>query len=537
MLLMGKRIVALATVIFFTASTILWSAPAMPVIEVPAEISTFVPVNIGTVQDAYLMDRFGESKDIDRNQPLIIHLQDAHTNVNAQWNIAKLIEYYSKKYGIKLVAVEGTDGMLDVSPFQSIQDRGILEKLVKQFVEKRLFTGAEAVAILNEKPDSMIFRGVEDRNLYIRDLALYRAALKNQTKVLEKLSLLEKTANRFLEEMSQKRFRELLVKREAFEGGVIDLLSYLRFLDSEIARMHIEILLKHYPILGEFMGEIRRETKDAGFELGARAEEIKFVKHLDQKVQEDYWRLKQKISEGSGEASSLVILAEEALKGKGESWRAYPKFQKYLKSFRFLGGAPSSKLFEELEGLESDVAASAMILKSEKYLWEIKEQLRLARKVFELKLVPSEYEGMIEKPEAIDFNLMVARLEQLARQYHINETDVPSYGISGQLDESLKEFLSFYAVAKERDQALIANLLKTMADSSQNRAIIITGGFHAKGIGKILREKDYAVASIASRIVEFGKDDDEIYRTLIQGELPDFNGIVRLGKTKGGMFR
>src|SRR3989338_1198266 len=134
------RIVAFATALFFTASSVLWSAPAIPP-AIGTEISDakplakFIPKELGIVQDSHLIEHFLNGGAQDLKSPLIIHLQDAHANVNAQINLMKLIGHFSKRYHTNLVALEGTDGPLDVKPYQALGNHEILEKVVNEFVE------------------------------------------------------------------------------------------------------------------------------------------------------------------------------------------------------------------------------------------------------------------------------------------------------------------------------------------------------------------------------------------------------------------
>ena len=66
-----------------------------------------VPKDIGSVKSRYAGN----------GAKIIIHIQDAHCNYEAQTNIAKMLEHLIKKYNVNFVAVEGADGVVDTTWF------------------------------------------------------------------------------------------------------------------------------------------------------------------------------------------------------------------------------------------------------------------------------------------------------------------------------------------------------------------------------------------------------------------------------------
>src|SRR3989338_4636923 len=104
----SMRFIAGITLFFFTASTLAWAEPVRLAVEpepkaqftLPAHFE--LPSKLGSIESQVLTGN--------PQKPLILHLQDAHAVRDAQAHIQKLIQYFGKTYGIRLVAVEGAHG-------------------------------------------------------------------------------------------------------------------------------------------------------------------------------------------------------------------------------------------------------------------------------------------------------------------------------------------------------------------------------------------------------------------------------------------
>jgi hypothetical protein len=54
---------------------------------------------------------------------------------------------------------------------------------------------------------------------------------------------------------------------------------------------------------------------------------------------------------------------------------------------------------------------------------------------------------------------------------------------------------------------MFANALQKMGEAKQQRAMIVTGGFHADGLKKLTREMNCSYIQITPRITEISKKD------------------------------
>jgi hypothetical protein len=82
----------------------------------------------------------------------------------------------------------------------------------------------------------------------------------------------------------------------------------------------------------------------------------------------------------------------------------------------------------------------------------------------------------------------------------------------------MEQSKQYYSLALERDTALIENTLQRMRRLRNDKAILVTGGFHTQGITNILKEKGVSYVVICPNICQ--GDYDAIYNDRIAGILP-----------------
>src|SRR3990167_9380066 len=104
----------------------------------------------------------------EETRPLVVHIQDLHTNPEAELNLASILEILVKDYNLGLVCSEGADGEVDTSSISSFPDYSVREKTAKLFINSGELTGEEYLSI-TKYPDLAIW-GIEDRDIYFKNI-------------------------------------------------------------------------------------------------------------------------------------------------------------------------------------------------------------------------------------------------------------------------------------------------------------------------------------------------------------------------------
>ena len=135
------KFTSLFVTLLFTASLVqlpksAFASPS-PAISLATQIT--VPQDFGTIHEKRIFQR--------KNTPLILHIQNAHANYEAQKNISHLLKTLQDQYGITNVFVEGAIGKTDVSLFRAIPKKDLLKNVINSYMKEAKLNGAEGYAI------------------------------------------------------------------------------------------------------------------------------------------------------------------------------------------------------------------------------------------------------------------------------------------------------------------------------------------------------------------------------------------------------
>ncbi|MFA7255932.1 MAG: HEAT repeat domain-containing protein, partial [Candidatus Omnitrophota bacterium] len=142
------------------------------------------------------------------------------------------------------------------------------------------------------------------------------------------------------------------------------------------------------------------------------------------------------------------------------------------------------------------------------------------------ELTRAEYEELSLKSEARSTKLETISNEQKPNDKNKDVLNLKhsSFGFVSDFDirdsklgELYRSAMSFYQMAIVREEKMFQNALTRMSSQKQQRAVIVTGGFHADGLKKLATSKNCSYIQITPRINEVSKRDHEVYLRSILG--------------------
>ena len=503
------RTVAFLTVCVFTFTSVVWdggnkayASAANPPSVTPVE--TFkTNAALSLIDRPDLPDSFGTIKGTfkgNRDQ-IVLAIQDAHINEEAQRNIAHILQYFSEKYQLGLVNLEGASGELYTELFSFFPDKEARRSVADYFLKEGRLTGPEYLAIV-EKP-AMTLYGVEDKDLYEENRKAYVDALQfkdRDEKILAELDKVLEGVSRFVfpEEM-----RELTRRRAAFQEGGPELVSYVRYL-VELARKH-NIALDEYPGMHSLIelvdlekqvdfDKAEKETDELINDLKRSLSRDKLSRFLTNTVHFRMKKMKRAAYYGylqdEIQGMSVTQSGGEDLNAKYANVMAYVKYMK-------LYDAIDVSIFDEIEFLEKTVKNKLFTTPEQVQLDHVLRIHDIYSKMFDFSLTKQDAEFYYTYQEEFKSQTFVDFLTPLMSKYHF------TYGLPSQvktLDQDLPRVERFYKAALERDQVLIERAVEKTLSSGQKVSAIVTGGFHTPGIEKYLREQDISYIVVAPRI-------------------------------------
>src|SRR3989338_7948926 len=172
---LALKSLSLATVIIFTVSNATgFAQPFLTTLTEPVSRTTpslsqslTVPAEFGRISDVYTAPGVGQSK-----EKLVVYIQDAHSNYDAQKNIQNLLAYLSEHYGIKLIGVEGAIGEVNPGLFDFFDRNETNLAIADRLARKGELSGAELFSF--QAPAGTYISGIEEEVSYREDLKLFK---------------------------------------------------------------------------------------------------------------------------------------------------------------------------------------------------------------------------------------------------------------------------------------------------------------------------------------------------------------------------
>ena len=535
------KITALSVLVAFLVTSVDPVAFANP--SPAAEISPFpakileIPAEFGQVTDTVI----GNPK-----APAFIHIQSAHGNYEAEKNIERLLAHIEKNSSIKLMLLEGASAGGETSrPGEAGRTAGKLQpelfrifpkhpdfnrKVTDKLMQEGYLTGPEVFLV--ESAKKIKGWGVEDLDSYKKDREAFISVMKSDKTAQTFLMKLRAEIDRKFSAKLNKELLNLIRQEEALGSGTVSFEGWLKIL-GEASRKHLKLdlsdafyqdqypfLIRYYRLqsigskidrekalteLGLFLNELekRKISKEiiGVFKkgLGTRSSGLDKTRNQNESPVPSY-------ESRSASGYSPLRRAFDLMFGKlprDFSMKPWPAWTLYAQYTILMQELESKGLQEEMARLKDRIlTALAQTPDEKKYLAEARK-LYLLRRLFSLELTRAEYEELKTHRDSH----LGTRTSTKPGTKTSPESLVPSPALQALFAAALE----FYKVAIVRENHMFQNALKKMGDEKQNRAVIVTGGFHSDGLKKLAAAKGCSYLQITPRITEISKRDHEIY--------------------------
>lgn len=437
---------------------------------------------------------------------LVVHIQDAHANYEAQINTQKILNHLKTQYGFEVIFHEGGVGKLNPDNLKFLEDAGLNRKVVDLLTHDGIVSGAERFLLEDEKAAGF---GVEEPKLYQKNLNTFRAVIgekENSEAYLEKLkSQIVTESSRVFNKQLRQFFREWVF----YQDTQSKLMPHLQGL-SAYAKKELKVDLTDprnqldWPqLLRIFTLKDLEKKIDSSKVESDKQKLIQWMK--EEKIAEEYI---QGVNTFAGPAAEVSCTGPSARCGssrhgyiprhpqkyssreflehfydtassKGFSFTDYPDFSRWAGLVVLQSEIQAAKLFEETQQLTDEILNKLAQSPEEKQLIQKYKDYLLLKKLLNLELTSKEYE------------------EILNRQTHLT----PHSLFAGDADVK-RLALQFYADAKKRDEVMLQNTLAQLKETSKTKAVLITGGFHSQGLLDKLKQNNISYLEITPRISE-----------------------------------
>jgi len=466
-----------------------------------------IPASLGYVKERYLADT---------DKPTVIYIQDAHCNYSCQKSIESIVSYFNKKYNIDLAAVEGGAGNYDYSIFTSIPDIDLREKIADYFVREGRVTGVDLFAI--ENPNKLRVLGLEQPELYDKNLNVYRQSLTFKEKVDKYLGILRHFINNLKKPIFSRKTSALDKEKTDYDNNKNNLKDYVVYL-KRIA-LDNEIAIGKFQNLSRLLILIEDEDK-INFKRAEKEREI-LLDVITKKLSKiEIATLVQKSIDFKKKDISGVDFYEylfRKARSCGIDLTDYPHLLKYKAYLDKYDTVEKDVFFEEIFDAEHHIADNLFTADDERTLYYLSDDLNVLDKLFSVSLTRRLYDYYLERESEISAKKFIKFIHEKAAWHKIPAAINPDVR---DLDNYKNKVGKFYEYSFERDKVFVKNIDKY--SKGLNALFVVTGGFHTDNMISLMKQRGYSYILITPKIIS---EKDNPYFHLLSGGLSPIESLV-----------
>jgi len=467
--------------------------------------ATPFPVTELNPYNLIIPEKFGKVEEVFQGlpgSPVIVHIQDAHTNYEAQVNIKNILAHLSKNYNMNLIQLEGASSQLNPTIFETAYLKEANQKLADYLMREGRLSGAEAFAVESEKPVEL--HGIENRMLYMENLRTFRSVYSHQAEITNYFNSLRMLAKDVRLKLLNGELLDLTRNMEAYASEKIDLIDYLVYLDG-LAEQHKLASLKKLTEITRFPNLVRI----------LRLHELE--KQLNERqVKKEAEAIREAFRKKTSDSEVVDLLASLELKKKGMKPRAYFKKVTALAEQHGIDllGYPQMRamseflilqdeiehrgLFAEVHRLEQMVQKQLFKTKEERHLMQLLRNIELLDQYFKLEVNREKLAYIIRHYDTMKASYLKDELDALAKKLGIMPSDYQ--GDVMKLDQIMDDVEYFYRVVLERDRLFVENVMAKTKGTGTDRTVLITGGFHTDGLTALLKKQNISYLVVIPKV-------------------------------------
>jgi len=237
------KIISLSLVTIFSYHQIIWAAGAVNV--VTQKKSKFFNVSqnntraFNNVEVPYNLANLVETHIAEENK-MVIHIQDAHASLDAQYSIVGLLDTLVSDYDLNFIALEGAEGDIDTSIIRSFPDKEI-RKATADFLMKEGQMSAGEFFDITRDEKNVVLCGVEDDDLYKKNLEDFRKIIKTRDPILKMITALNLQMHKIEEKVYSEELMNFISLARRHKGELISFSEYWKELINFVEKTNIDV--------------------------------------------------------------------------------------------------------------------------------------------------------------------------------------------------------------------------------------------------------------------------------------------------------
>lgn len=414
--------------------------------------------------------KIDSEKHSEKAEVTFVLINDFHYNYQAQDSIARVIEYLVKDKGYRLVLTEGGSGNLNLSHLRCFAPKEITEKICAKYLKNGLISGEEYLNIVSDY--DFIIEGIENQDLYSENVKAFFETIDVRNKFDVFLCEMENTLSELKNNLFPKKFLEIEELRRKFARDSIALENYVISL-SDFCKSEL-IDLEKYEEFNKFAGFIAFFSKID--EIKLRKEINEYLNKVISNNPPNNRSFKKLYAAVKYESIDSIIGKIQELTGNTQvDITEFEYINIVVAKYGEFKKLSIETVYNQIKNLEAELVEVYLKEKDLKEINEISESADIFRKLIELKLSKEEFAQYKLNIDKFQPETWVNKLKTISENQLITvklpDTGFITFDLLGKID-------NFYNLAVKRDEYLLENAINLLRDYRENKAIVVTGGFH-----------------------------------------------------------
>ncbi len=428
---------------------------------------------------------------------VIVYIQDAHSNYEAQTNIMNILDLLVEDYGLSVVGIEGAGGVIETDLFASFPEDEIRGQVADLFMREGHLSGPETLVINKGTEYPLKLFGIEDLELYNKNLKAFQDSLPFKNEALGYFRRLNIALAQLKPYLYTQEIRDVDTQRLSYDLRLTSLNDYVKFLKSNMDARGIDDT--KYPNFTKLVSAIKiEETLDF---IKAEEERTKLLTELTNILsEEDIRKLLDKglayKNEQLSASKYLSFVKDLALNNKID-FNKYKNLDEYINYAKNYDEIKSFELFNEIEEADAAIREKLYTNDAQRRLDLLLRGIRVMERLVEIKMVNKDLAFYKNHSEELKTDAYLSFIEEQSNKFGVR-VSLPS-DIS-YLDVYIPAWVDFYQVAGLRDEAMLRNSLRILKENGQKNIAIVTGGFHTREMTRLMREEGISYIVITPRI-------------------------------------
>ncbi|MBU3759128.1 MAG: hypothetical protein FGM27_04285 [Candidatus Omnitrophica bacterium] len=445
--------------------------------------------------------------------PMLVHLQTAHGDPEAQTKISEILAYLKANAGIQTVLVEGSSEALDSNrlDFERLYP-GRGDVIQGALLRRGWLKGPELFLVRESGVQAL---GIENRDAYLANGRALLSVLAQSDQSAALIGILQSRVQSLSTLLLRSSTRELLKNYEAWTDHRLPLEAWVPTLQKALEtnlRFNFQDPSAQFeaPMLTRFVLLLKLHKGEAPEAYESEKKSL-FQALQDQAGDELQACLKALLDRDPDPFGAGVEDAAQTLRRTLElmppsvTIEKYPHVIRRFQSLMLQDEIDFRALHQEIERLTQLALEAGTDREDERLMLRWIRDWTRYKKIVSLNALPSDLEEVtmnlpVNRPRAL-----MRRLQDLSARYPSAGDPMPD--LEG-LELLHEKALVFYRRARERDFYMLQNIERILKERRISRAAVVTGGFHAKPFEDYFRDKrrNYirvipAISGVSSRDV------------------------------------